>query len=174
MAYTTNWKFIDPQIGLQPITEVSTEQLHPLGTRRKAVDFGSNANGEGEFIYVKGVTDGARGACVVIEPDGYATSLAAAGDYGKIGWLMSDLDASTKYGWAQIVGKAVGLVLASFADDAQLYLTATPGSLDDTAVDGDHVNGARGASDVDGPETGMAEIECDNPWVDADVDDLDT
>ncbi len=174
MSYTTNWQISElGGGGHQPIDEVSTTQKHALGSVVRAVDRGSNQNGEGAFIYVKGVASGARGCAVLIEQDAYLTTLTVADAYGKIGWLMSALDATTKYGWAQIRGKAVGLVLASFADNGQLYLTSTPGSLDDAAVQGDHVNGARGASAIDYPETGMAEIECDNPWVDNDVDDLD-
>lgn len=172
MAYTTDYKITGGgEIGHQPITAVSTTQKHPLGTVVQAVDRGSNQNGMGKFMYVKGVASGARGACVLIEQDSYLTTLTVADGYGKVGWLMSDLDAATKYGWAQIGGKAVGKVLAAFADNGQLYLTSTPGSLDDAAVAGDHVNGARGASAIDGPETGMAEIEADDPWVDNDVDD---
>lgn len=175
MAYTTNWKIVEGGvIGHQPISVASTTQNHPLGTRVKAVDIGDNGNGEGEFIYVKGVASGARGDCVIIEPDGYLTTLAVADAYGHVGWLMSVLDATTKYGWAQVAGKAVGKVAASFADDGLLYLTATDGTLDDEAVAGDLVHGARGASDIDIPETGMAEIECMHPWVDNDTDDLDT
>ena len=66
MAYSTNWQLTDSQVGLQGITEVSTTQQHALGTVRRAVDRGTNANGEGTFIYVKGVTNGAAGSWVII------------------------------------------------------------------------------------------------------------
>jgi hypothetical protein len=165
MAYSTDWKFTDSQIGLQGVTEVSTTQNHPLGIKRRAVDFGTNANGEGEFIYVVGVADGAAGSWVKILEDGYTTSLLAQNDIGKVGILMAALVAST-YGWAQVRGKAVGKALTGYLDNALVYATGTPGSVDDTAVAGDRVKNAIGASALDGPASGMAEFEIDDPFMD--------
>jgi hypothetical protein len=166
MAYTTNWHSVENRAGIQGIAEVSTTQQHPLGTIVKAVDYGSNQNGEGEFIYVKGVTNGARGSWVTINEDDYTTALLAANAIGRVGILMSVLDAATDYGWAQISGKAVGKALAAFADDANVYATATAGSVDDAVVAGDRVKRAKGASALDFPETGMAEFEIDRPCMD--------
>jgi hypothetical protein len=171
MAYTTNWLPVTPIIGTQPITEVSTTQLHPLGTILRAVDRGANANGEGEFMYVKGVASGATGSLVGIDADDYATVLAVAnGIYPIVGAMVSALVAST-YGWVQISGKAVVKVLASFADNSNVYLTSTAGSVDDAAVAGDLVHNARGASAIDGPATGMAEIQLARSFTTDDVDD---
>jgi hypothetical protein len=39
----------------QAISDTSTTQLVPLGTRVKAIDKASTAYGEGEFIYLLGV-----------------------------------------------------------------------------------------------------------------------
>ena len=56
MAYSTDWRAKGPVIlGNQAINEVSTTQRHPLGTIVQAEDHGSNGNGTGEFMYVKGV-----------------------------------------------------------------------------------------------------------------------
>lgn len=160
MAYSTDWHHISQQLGLQPIAEVSTTQRHQLGLITQAVDKGSNQNGVGEFIYVKGVTNGAVGSVVGINADDGSVTLAVAnGKYPLVGVLMSVLDAATDYGWAQITGKAVGLVLASFADNGDCYLTATAGSVDDADVAGDFIVGMKGASAIDGPATGMAELE---------------
>jgi hypothetical protein len=160
MSYTTDWQLVQPLVGAQPIADLSTTQNHPLGTRVRARDAGSNGNGEGEFIYVKGVSSGTRGDFVGIDADDYTTTLTVAdGVYQLIGVLMSTLDASTKYGWAQIFGKAVANVKASFADNGDLYLTSTPGSLDDADVAGDYVLNAVGASAIDTPETGKAEVQ---------------
>ena len=164
-VYTTNWKHIEARIGLQPIADVSTTQNHPLGTEVRAFDYGDNANGEGRFIYVKGVASGAVGSWVGIAADDYLTTLATAnGIYPLVGILMSAIDATTKYGWAQIVGKAVGKALAAFADNGDVYLTATAGSVDDADVAGDFVSNAKGASALDGPATGMAEFEISRPF----------
>jgi hypothetical protein len=165
MPYTTNFQWIEPQIGLQRIVDVSTVQMHPLGTIRKAKDAGSNNNGEGEFMYVKGVANGARGAMVTIAEDDYSTALLAPDAIGQVGVLMADLTAGT-FGWAQISGKAVAKVGAGYVDNALVYATATAGTSDDAAVAGDRVKRARGASAIDVPETGMAEIELGRPFVD--------
>lgn len=173
MAYTVDFKITHPpQLGWQPINEVSTTQNHPLGTIVQARDFGTNGNGSGEFIYVKGVASGARGAWVGINADDGSTTLATSnGIYPLVGIMMAALDATTDYGWCQISGKAVGKALAAFADNGMVYLTATAGSVDDAAVAGDLVHNAKGASAVDGPETGFAEFELSRPWTDDDTDD---
>lgn len=165
MAYSTSWAPVTHQIGVQPITEVSSTQQHPLGTRVRAVDRGTNQNGEGEFVYVKGVASGAAGSFVLISEDDYSTSLLAANDIGQVGILMAALVAST-YGWAQVRGKAVGKVAAGFVDNANVYSTATAGTVDDAVVAGDRIKKCKGASAIDSPATGMAEFEIDYPFVD--------
>lgn len=170
-TYTTKWRSIEHQIGVQNIEDTSTTQNHTMGKIVRAKDFGDNANGEGEFIYVKGVTNGAVGSWVTINEDDYTTALLAANAIGRVGILMSALSASTIYGWAQISGKAVGKALAAFADNGNVFATATAGSVDDAAVAGDYVHNAKGASALDAPATGMAEFELDRPHVDDDVDD---
>ena len=165
-VYSTAWKITDPVIGAQAIADVSTTQLHPLGTIIKARDDGANQNGAGEFMYVKGVASGALGAWVTINQDDYTTALLAANAIGKVGIMMAILDAATDYGWVQIKGKAVGLALAAYADNGLVYATATAGSVDDAVVAGDRVKLAIGASAVDAPAVGFAEFEIDNPYMD--------
>lgn len=166
MAYTTDWQPLSPVVGLQPIDEVSTTQNHPLGTIVQAVDRGSNGNGVGEFIYLKGVASGARGAWVTYSADSGACVLLAANAIGPVGIMMSTLDAATDYGWVQISGKAVGKAAAAYADNGLVYATATPGTVDDAVVAGDRVKEALGASAVDSPETGYAEFEIHRPFMD--------
>jgi hypothetical protein len=164
MAYTPSWRIIGLP-GAQPIDEVSTTQRHEFGTVVKAKDIGSEARGEAEFMYVKGVASGARGAWAGYLTDSYLTVLAVANGHYPLGIMMSTLDATTDYGWIQIRGKAVGKALSGFADDGVVYLTSTAGSVDDTDVAGDFVSGALGASALDGPETGMADFEINYPFV---------
>lgn len=172
MAYTTNWQHTGQRIGMQPINEVSTTQNYPFGTIVQAVDVGANSNGVGEFVYVKGVASGALGAWVGINADDGGTTLAVAnGIYPLVGVMMAVLDATAKFGWAQVAGKAVGLALAAFADNGNVYLTATPGSVDDAVVAGDLVFNAKGASALDGPATGMAEFEISRPFTKDGLDD---
>ena len=62
-------------------------------------------------------------------------------------------------------GKGVAKVLSGFADNADCYLTATDGSIDDTDVAGDYINRMKGASAIDTPSTGLAEVELARPSV---------
>lgn len=166
MAYTVNFQVVDPRIGSQPIADVSTTQQHPLGTIVRARDIGTNGNGEGEFLYVKGATSGARGAWVTYDQDGGAVVLLAANAIGPVGIMMSALDAATKFGWIQISGYAVAKAAAAYADNGLVYATATAGTVDDAVVAGDRVKGAKGSSALDGPETGFAEFEIQRPIMD--------
>lgn len=152
----------DGTIGTQPIATTDTVQNHPLGTITSAVD---PVYGGGEFIYLKGVASTAVGSWVLYNPDDYSTSLLAANDIGSVAVAMSACVASN-YGWYQIKGKAIGKALTGFVDNANVYSTATAGSVDDAVVAGDRVKNAKGASAVDTPSTGLAEFEIDRPFVD--------
>jgi len=156
---------VDGKVIPQAIADTSTIQLLPLGTRVKAVDIASTAYGEGEFIYLKGVASTVVGSCVLINPDDFSTSLLAANDIGDVGFSMS-INVASNYGWYQIYGKAVGKVLAAFADNANCYGTATAGSIDDAIVAGDRLKKCKGASAIDTPSTGLAELEIAYPFVD--------
>lgn len=147
MALTAGtWRSIEPRIGMQPISTADTVQNHTLGTIIRAKDVGSTNYGEGEFIYVKGVASGATNAWAIYNADDFTTTLAVADGIGPMGVMMSTLDATTKFGWLQISGKAVAKCLTSFADNGIVYLTATAGSVDDASVIGDVVHLAKGAS----------------------------
>ncbi len=150
---------------MQPIDSTSTTQNHPLGTHVKAVDKGKNANGEGEFVYAKGVANTAVGSWVTLHEDDYSTTLLAANDIGQVGIAMS-ANVANQYGWYQVRGKAVGKALSGYVDNALVYATATAGSVDDAVVSGDRVKKALGASALDAPATGMAEFEIDYPFMD--------
>ena len=166
MAYSTDWKIIIPPVaGFQIISTTSTTQQHPLGTIVTAEDRGANANGIGEFIYLKGVANTAVGSWVTYNVDDGTTALLAADAIGSVAVAMS-ANVANQYGWYQIRGKAVAKALTGFVDNANVYATATAGSIDDAVVAGDRVKNAKGASALDGPATGMAEFELDRPFVD--------
>lgn len=166
MAYTTNWRSVEPVIGVQGIQDASDSLNQPLGTIVRAKDFGPNGNGEGEFIYLKGNTGVAVGTWVTYNTDDGSVALLAADAIGPVAISMSANTSTSNYSWYQISGKAVGKVLAGFADNADVYTTATPGSVDDAVVATERVKRAKGASAIDGPATGMAEFELDRPFVD--------
>jgi hypothetical protein len=135
-----------PSIGAQPIAAVSTTQNHPFGTILPAKDIGATAYGQGEFVYVKGVASGAVNAWTAYRSKSGKTTLAvASGDYAEgVGVMMATLDATTKFGWLQIKGRAIGSCLTGYADNAKVFLTSTAGSIAATSVTGDLITGARG------------------------------
>jgi hypothetical protein len=149
-------------MGLQPIADTSTTQNHTLGTTVRADD---PAYFAGEFIYLKGVASTAVGSWVLYSEDDYTTSLLAANDIGQVAVAMS-ANVASQYGWYQVRGKAIGKALTGFLDNANVYSTATAGSVDDAVVAGDRVKKCKGASAVGTPSTGLAEFEIDRPFVD--------
>jgi hypothetical protein len=141
-----------------------------LGTIVEAVD---STYGAGEFIYLKGAANTVLGSWVTYNSDDWSTTLAVADAVGPVAVAMAPCVAN-EYGWYQISGKAAGKVLAGFVDNATPYLTSTAGSLDDTAVAGDYVFNAKGASAIDTPSTGLAEFEISRPFVKNGIDDAVT
>jgi hypothetical protein len=160
LFHTTEAYVID-----QAIADTSTTQKHALGKIVRAKDIASTAYGEGEFIYLKGVASTAVGSWVTYNMDDGSTTLLAANAIGAVGVAMS-ANVANQYGWYQINGKAVGLCLASYADNGLVYATATAGSVDDAVVAGDRVKNAIGASAIGTPSGSFAEFEINRPWMD--------
>lgn len=158
MAYRVR----DHLIGAQGIHDTSTEQKHPLGTRVKAID---PVYGEGEFQYALGLAATAIGTWVTLNQDDNSTALLAANAIGPVGVSMS-ANVASQWGWYQVYGKAIGLCLASYADNGLVFATATPGSVDDAVVDGDMVHNAKGASAIGTPSGSFAEFEIQYPYTD--------
>jgi len=152
----------ETRIGLQPIANTETSALVSLGTIVRAVD---PVYGAGEFIYLAGVASTAVGSWVTYNPDDFSTTLLAANAIGPVAVAMS-ANVASQYGWYQIQGKAVGKVLSGFVDNANVYATATAGSVDDAVVAGDRVKGAVGASAIGTPSAGLAEFEIARPFMD--------
>lgn len=154
------FKSINARVGVSDITETGTTQLYPLGTRVQAQD---PVYGVGEFVYLLGVASTAVGSWVTFNQDDGSTTLLAANAIGPVAVAMS-ANVASQYGWYQIYGKnPAALVLAGFADNANVYATATAGSVDDAVVAGDRVKNARGASAISG---GAAEMELWYPFMD--------
>jgi hypothetical protein len=147
MALTSGtWRIVDGIIGAQKIEDLSTTKKHDLGTIVRAKDIGTTNYGEGEFIYVKGVASCAKRDWVGVPADDFTIVRAVAnGKYPLMGVAMAAVTASY-YGWVQISGKAIGNCLTGFADNGNVVLTSTAGSIDDASVAGDFVSGALGAS----------------------------
>lgn len=156
MFYITN-----PIVGNQPIADTSDTKKHALGTIVSAKD---PVYGSGDFIYLLGLASTGVGSWVTYNADDGSTALLAANAVGPVAVAMS-ANVANLYGWYQIGGKAVGKVLTGFADDANVYATATAGSVDDAIVAGDRVQNAKGASAIGTPAAGLAEFEIWRPFV---------
>jgi hypothetical protein len=160
----SDFKSTESQIYNQAIDETSTTQKVPLGTRIKAIDKASTAYGVGEFIYLQGVASTVVGSFVTYDQDDNSTALLVANAIGPVATAMSACVAN-EYGWYQIFGQAVGKGLASLADNANIYGTATAGSVDDAIVAGDRVQNAKTTSALDTPATGLVEVKIQYPIV---------
>lgn len=149
------WIIQGQTVSPQGIDEVSTTQNFPFGTKREAKHA---TYGEATFIYVKGVSSGAEGAWVTYDPGTGTTALLTANAKGNVGIMMSALDAATDFGWIMVLGKGSSVAsTVSIADNADLYATATGGTIGSTVVTGDRVwNAKAGEASSDG--TLLAEI----------------
>ena len=161
----SDYKVIDGFIGTQAIDNNSATQLHDLGHCVRAQDHAATAYGEGEFIYLKGLAATAVGSVVRYATVSWITKLAVADDKGPIACAMAATVAG-EYGWYQIFGTGVGKVKTAFADNANCYLTATAGSLDDAVVAGDRVHNCIGGSAIGTPSAGLALLELNYPHTD--------
>ena len=149
-------------VGAQQIAETSTVKKHPLGTIVVADD---PTYGEGVFIYLLGLAATVVGSWVTYDQDDNSTTLLAPNAIGPVAVAMS-ANVANQYGWYQIGGKAIGLAAAGYVDNALVYATATPGTVDDAVVAGDRVKLAKGASAVGTPSAGLAEFEIQRPYMD--------
>jgi hypothetical protein len=160
----SNFKSTEITIYNQKIDENSSTKNVPLGTIIKAIDKDTTNYGVGEFIYLKGVASTVLGSAVVYNADDFSTTLASANAVGPVAFAMVATVAN-EYGWYQIGGKAVGKVGASFVDNADCYLTSTPGTIDDADVAGDYIRRCKGASAIGTPSAGLALLEIARPEV---------
>lgn len=114
------------------------------------------------YIFGQGVASCAAGSWVSLDEAAQA-ALLAANAKGRVGIAMAAIVASS-YGYFQIYGKnLIAKVAASFADNGDVYATATAGTVDDAVVAGDRVKGAWGRSAISG---GVATMELNFPFVD--------
>jgi hypothetical protein len=157
MAYTPNENAL---IG-QAIADTSTTKKAMLGTRIRAKD---PTYGPGEFIYLKGVASTAVGDAVVYDLDDWTTARATTSTTGFVAIAMS-ANVANQYGWYQIFGKGV-VTAGTVADNAKVWATATPGTVDDATADGYMIHNAWFASADGTPSAGLAEVQIMYPYID--------
>lgn len=113
------------------------------------------------YIFGLGVASCAAGSWVSLDEAAQATLLAADAK-GRVGVAMAAITATNK-GYFQIFGKTTTAKAATgFADNGNIYATATAGTIDDAVVAGDRVHGAWGRSAVSG---GVITAELCFPYV---------
>jgi len=94
------------------------------------------------YIFLKGVSGVDSTHRWVTFGNTHAAALLAAGAVGRCAVFMADVDATTKYGWAQIYGSCPEATSDAIATNSKLYIDATAGRVDDAAVTGDLLVGA--------------------------------
>lgn len=158
---------ISEPFGAQPINETSTVKRHPLGLIVNATDDASALAGlgSGEFIYLKGIASTAVGSLVDYDVYLGTTALApATGGIGPVAVAMS-INVANQYGWYQISGAAAVKAPNAMAAGADVYmLAATPGSVDDTQVNGEQICNAKVSTTTGTPGTGLAIIQINRPF----------
>lgn len=156
------WKITDPLVGVQPIAVTDTTQNHALGTIVRAED---PTYGAGEFIYLKGVASTVVGSMVDFDPYLATTALSpATGGIGPVAIAMS-ANVASQYGWYQIAGVAAVKAPNAMTAGAEVFsLAATPGSVDDAAVNGEQILNAKVSTTTGTPSSGLALIEINRPF----------
>jgi len=94
-----------------------------------------------EYIYLQGVASTVAGVSVTFDELG-VTALTVADARGPVAFAMAASDAVTKFGWYQIYGSATALSAGAVVDNANVYVTATAGRIDDAIVAGDRLKRA--------------------------------
>lgn len=161
------WRSTEPELGLQPISDTSTTQLHPLGKIIRGTD---PTYGDGEFIYLKGVASTAVGSLVTYDPYLATTTLApATGGIGPVAVSMS-ANVASQWGWYQIGGVAAVKAPNAMTPGSNVYmLAATPGSVDDAQVNGEQVVNAVVTTTTGTPSSGLALITINRPFLQGQV-----
>jgi hypothetical protein len=162
MAYS----FVDGRIGAQPISETSTTARHPLGTIVRAVD---PTYGEGEFIYLAGVTSTVVGSIVNYDAV-YVTALhTSALDKPRPLAVAMSVNVGSQYGWYQIAGQAIVSKSAALSLAAGDAIGATSGAAVVVAT-GSILNGMAVAA-IASAATGVTTVRvmCNRPHDTSDV-----
>jgi hypothetical protein len=139
------WTPTGTDLGTQAIDATSTVQNHPLGTIRKA----RHATfGEGEFIYLLGVTGTAAGLLVRYNATTYQTVVLVntAVQACPVAVAMS-ANIGSQWGWYQIEGNTTVLKTAvAITPTVAVYISGTAGRVKLIASAGLQIVGCRSAN----------------------------
>lgn len=119
-----------PRIGAQPLGNVETTQMHPLGTKVTGRDITDNG-GEGEFIYVQASSSLAQYDAVAIKGGYKAAQLTITN--GKLavelGFAQVAVGTKDSYLWVMQGGRPIVKLALATQKDVPLFATATGGVL---------------------------------------------
>jgi hypothetical protein len=140
-----SWVITEQTVGVQPITDVSSVQQHPLGTIARARHA---TQGEGEFIYLKGVADTVVGLLVEYNRTDHRTTLSAsATNKGVPVAVAMAATVADRYGWYQLSGNAVVKKTAvTVLPQVTVFMSATTGRIKVLASAGRQLLGAKTAN----------------------------
>lgn len=164
------WKIINPFLGMPAIDELALldktgyVKPPPLGT---VVQAQHASYGMGEFIFLKGVQSTLPKSWVGYDPLDFGTNLLASNMRAPVAIAMATNSGSTAAsygGWYQRAGLAIGKAGQSFADNGNVYASATNGTVDDAVVAGDLVVNAKGAAS-ETSALGYVFFELDRPYI---------
>lgn len=146
--------------------EVHTEAKNPVGMEVSGFD----ASGYwAVWKYLPGCASVVEGSWVSYDEVG-ATALldsdTAQSIVSQVAVATAAVDATTEYGWFQIVGRANALCLSATADNGKLFATATGGSAEDAAVTGNQIHSAFArAASPSATGGGLTICQIDRPYV---------
>ena len=128
----------DTVAGTQQIADTSTTKKHPLGTIVRAKDA---SLGEGEFIYLLGVTSTIVGSIVEYDTSFQSGLESTALSKPRPNAVAMSINVGSAYGWYQISGLAKMAKLSTTSFAAAAALAASSG-LAIAAATGIVINGA--------------------------------
>lgn len=145
---------------------VDTVARVAIGTVLKGFD---DLLGEAEFIYLPGVASTVAGDCVIYDlaPAGPTTARTLSGTHlntgAPVAWASAAILAG-QYGWYQISGLIVATGIAG-GIIGRCFLTTTAGAVDDTAIAGAQVLGAKLSSAIGTPAAGQVYVTAQRPFI---------
>jgi hypothetical protein len=155
-----SWTIIEHRAGMPAIGSVSAVQEVAIGTRVKA---DHPTRGQGEFIYLRGAASTAAGDCVTFNQLDGTTVRTLANAIGPVGFATAATVAD-RFGWYQIYGLVESNTANTVVDNANAFVTATAGAIDDAVVAGDRIKNVRFAGARTG--AGKVDIEIWYPYCD--------
>lgn len=154
------------RLGIQPIGLSSTVQNHPLGTIIRASD---PVYGDGEFIYLLGVTSTVVGSVVTwggasTGTPTFQTALApSTANLAQPVAVAMAANIGSQYGWYQIGGQAVVATNGTLAAGPGAVYLAGSGQLTSSQANGKQVLNAINVTATGAPASGLAVVEINRP-----------